>query len=93
MQLDESTNVSSLAQLIVFVRYIANGKLKKLLMCIALSGTCTGEDIFSTVDTRLHNYGLSWECCIRICIDGAGAQNKTIWWDQLGGKINKNDLP
>ena len=41
-------------------------------MCIVLSGTCTGEDIFSAVDTRLHNYGLSWECYISICTDGAG---------------------
>ena len=58
----------------MFVRYIANGKLEEeLLMCVALPGTCTGEDIFSAVDTRLHNYGLSWECCISICIDGAGA--------------------
>ena len=72
--MDESTDVSSLAQLIVFVRYIANGKLEEeLLMCVALSGTCTDEDIFSAVDTRLHNYGLSWECRISICTDGAGA--------------------
>ena len=74
MQLDESTDVSGLAQLIVFVKYIANGKLEEeLFMCIALSGTCTGEDIFSAVDARLHNYKLSWECCISICTDGAGA--------------------
>ena len=73
LQLDESTDASGLAQLIVFVRYIANGKLEEeLLMCVALSGTCTGEDIFSAVDTRLHNYGFSWECCISICTDGAG---------------------
>ena len=74
LQLDESTDVSGLAQLIVFVRYIANGKLEEeLLMCVTLSGTYTGEEIFSAVDTRLHNYGLSWECCISICTDGAGA--------------------
>ena len=74
LQLDESINVSGLAQLIVFVRYIANGKLEEeLLMYIALFGTCTGEDIFSVVDKRLHSYGLSWECCISICIDWAGA--------------------
>ena len=72
LQLDESTDKSGLVQLIVFVRYIANGKLEELLMCIALFGTCTGEDIFSAVDTRLRNYGLSWECCISICTDGAG---------------------
>ena len=74
MQLDEYTDKSGLAQLMVFVRYIANGRLEEeLLMCVALSGTCTREDIFSAVDTRPHNYGLSWECCISICTDGAGA--------------------
>ena len=37
LQLDESTDVSGLAQSIVFVRYIANGKLEEeLLMCLAL---------------------------------------------------------
>ena len=57
LQLDEFTDKSELAQLIVFVRYIANGKLEeKLLMCLALSGTCTDEDIFLAVDTRLHNH-------------------------------------
>ena len=25
------------------------------------------------MDTRLHNYGLSWKCCISICTDRAGA--------------------
>ena len=53
---------------------VKRGKYEEeLLMCVALFGTCTGEDIFSAVDTRLRNYGLSWECCISICIDGAGA--------------------
>ena len=53
LQLDESTDVSSLAQLLVFVRYIANEKPEEdLLMCASLLGTCTGEDIFSGVDTR-----------------------------------------
>ena len=73
LQLDEYTDKSGLAQLMVFVRYIANGKLEEeLLMCVTLSGTCTGEDVFSAVDTRLHNYGLSWECCISISLMGLG---------------------
>ena len=60
LQSDKSTDVPGLAQLIVFIRYIANGKLEEELpMCVALSGTCTGEDIFSAVDTRLRNHGLS----------------------------------
>ena len=72
LQLDESTDVSGLAQLIVFVRYITNGKPEEeLLMCASLLGTCTGEDIFSAADTRLKNDGLSWKQCISICTDGA----------------------
>ena len=74
LQLDESMDVSGLAQLIVFIMCIANGNLEEeLLMCVALSGTCTGEYIFSAVDTRLHNYELSWECCISICTGKARA--------------------
>ena len=42
-------------------------------MCALLLGTCTGEGIFSAVDTRLENDGLSCEQCISICTDGAGA--------------------
>ena len=74
LQLVESTDVPSLAQKIVFVRSIDNRKIKEeLLMCVALSGTCTGKNIFSAVDSRLHNYGLLWECCICICTERAGA--------------------
>ena len=47
------------------------GSMKK--MRASLLGTCTGEDIFSAVDTRLKNDGLFCELCIRICTDGAGA--------------------
>ena len=46
---------------------------EELLMSVALSGTYTGEDIFSAVDTRLLNYRLSWECRISICTNGPGA--------------------
>ena len=65
---------SGLAQLLVFVSYIANEKPEEdLLMWASLLGTCTDEDIFSAVDTRLKNDGLSWEQCISICADYAGA--------------------
>ena len=55
LQLDESTDVSGLTQLLVFVRYIANGKHEE--DCASLLETCTGEDIFSAVDTRFKNDG------------------------------------
>ena len=62
LQLDESTDVSGLAQLVVFFRYIANGKPEEdLLMYASLLGTCTGEDIFSAAEMRLKNDGLSWK--------------------------------
>ena len=54
-------------------------------MCVSLIGTCTGEDIFSAVYKRLKNDGISWEQCISICTDGAGAmagkhkQIKDFW--------------
>ena len=74
LKLDEFTDLSILAQLIIFVRYIANRKPKEdLLMCTSLLGTCTDEDIFSAVDTRLKNDELSWKQCISVCTDGAGA--------------------
>ena len=44
-----------------------------LLMCALLLGTCTGEEIFLAVDTRLKNDGLSWKQCIGISTDGAGS--------------------
>uniref|UniRef100_A0A8C1YEQ7 Uncharacterized protein n=1 Tax=Cyprinus carpio TaxID=7962 RepID=A0A8C1YEQ7_CYPCA len=61
LQLDESTDVSSTAQLLVFVRYIFEGKLnEEMLFCTQLEGSCTGEDIFNKLDSKLKDAGLSW---------------------------------
>ncbi|XP_056101746.1 zinc finger BED domain-containing protein 5-like [Rhinichthys klamathensis goyatoka] len=74
LQLDESTDVSNSPQLLVFVRYSFDGKLNEdILFCTALEGTCTGEDIFTKVDNKLKEEGLSWGECIGVCTDGAGA--------------------
>lgn len=74
LQLDESTDVSSTAQLLVFVRYIFEGKLnEEMLFCTQLEGSCTGEDIFNKLDSKLKDAGLSWGECISVCTDGAGA--------------------
>ena len=51
LQFDASTDVPGFAQLIVLVWYITNRKLEEeLLRCMAISGTCTGEDILSSGD-------------------------------------------
>lgn len=74
LQLDESTDVSNCAQLLVFVRYSFDGKLNEdLLFCAPLEGTCTGEDIFTKLDNKLKEEGLSWDECIGVCTDGAAA--------------------
>lgn len=60
--------------LFIFVRYSFDGKLNEdILFCTALEGTCTGEDIFTKLDNKLKEEGLSWGECIGVCTDGAGA--------------------
>ena len=47
IQLDESTDVSSCAQLLVFARYIKDGDFKEeFLFCQRLETSTKGEDIF-----------------------------------------------
>ena len=47
LQLDESTDVTSVAQLLVFVRYSYEGKLHEdMLFCSPMEGRCTASDIF-----------------------------------------------
>ena len=52
LQLDESTDVSSCAQRMVYVRYIHNCDFKEeLLFCRPLDSQTRGMDIFNKVDT------------------------------------------
>ena len=52
LQLDESTDVSSCAQLMVFVRYIHNCDFKEeLLFCRPIDSQIRGIDVFNKVDT------------------------------------------
>ena len=74
LQLDESTDISNSAQLLAFIRYSFGGKLQEdMLFCTVLEGTCTGSDIFTKLDTKIQKEGLSWDQCVGVCTDGAGA--------------------
>ncbi len=44
-----------------------------MLFCSALEGTCTGSDIFTKLDTKIKEMELSWDNCVGVCTDGAGA--------------------
>ncbi|XP_060768837.1 zinc finger BED domain-containing protein 5-like [Neoarius graeffei] len=74
LQLDESTDVAGLAQLLVYVRYIYDGSVKEdMLFCKPLETRTTGEDIFRMLDTFVALNGLLWTKCVGICTDGARA--------------------
>ncbi len=74
LQVDESTDVSNSAQLLAFIKYTFDGKLHEdMLFCSALEGTFTGSDIFTKLDTKIKEMELSWDNCVGVCTDGAGA--------------------
>uniref|UniRef100_A0A8C6P9H3 DUF4371 domain-containing protein n=1 Tax=Nothobranchius furzeri TaxID=105023 RepID=A0A8C6P9H3_NOTFU len=59
--------------LLVFLRYSFDGKPRDMLFCTTLSAKCTGEDIFTEIDKKLKEEGLSWDECISVSTDGAAA--------------------
>ncbi|XP_076054451.1 zinc finger BED domain-containing protein 5-like [Oratosquilla oratoria] len=74
LQIDESTDISNSAQLLVFIRYSFDGRLHEdMLFCSTLEGTCTGDAIFTELDSKLREMGLLWDQCVGVCIGGAGA--------------------
>lgn len=74
LQVDESADVSNSAQLLAFIKYTFDRKPHEdVLFCSALEGTCTGSDIFTKLDTKIKEMGLSWDDCVGVCPDGAAA--------------------
>ena len=74
MQLDETTDIGSDAQLIVFVRYFdTNDFVEQFLFCRPLAKNTTGEVIFKKVDFFFEEHQLEWSNCVSVCADGAPA--------------------
>ncbi|KAK5648379.1 hypothetical protein RI129_003271 [Pyrocoelia pectoralis] len=76
LQLDESTDVTNKAILLVYVKYIdevINNISEEYMTCIELLGYTTGGDIFNAIDGYLKLHNLSWQCCVGLCTDGAAA--------------------
>ena len=62
IQLDESTDVTNCAQLLIFVQYVGKeGVKKEFLMNAALEATTKGDDIFQMVNSFFKHHGLKWE--------------------------------
>ncbi len=74
IQLDETTDIANMAQLLVYVRYCHNDNVHEdLLCCRPLEGHTTGEAIFQKVDDCFKEVGLNWTDCVGVCTDGAAA--------------------
>lgn len=76
LQLDESTDVTNKAILLVYVKYIDHEETKlneEYMTSIELPGHTKGRDIFNAVDGYLKLHKLSWKDCVGLCTDGAAA--------------------
>ena len=72
IQLDESTDTSSCAQLMVYARYVYNNAFKEeFLFCSALETTTKAADILNKVTTFFTTEGLEWKNIAGCCTDGA----------------------
>ena len=74
IQLDESVDVSSVSQLMVFVRYAVGTPVKEeLLFCIALNTSTKASDVLEKVDHFFNENEISWSNLCGVCTDGAPA--------------------
>jgi zinc finger BED domain-containing protein 5/7/8/9 len=74
LQVDETTDVANLAQLLVYVRYIKNGDFKdEFLFCKTLETTTTSQDVFGKIASFFSEQKLEWKNACGICTDGAPA--------------------
>ena len=62
LQLDESTDVASCSQLLVYVRYLDGEAMKEeYLFSEPLATTTRGEDVFRMLEAFLIKHELGWE--------------------------------
>ncbi|XP_051957444.1 protein ZBED8-like [Xyrauchen texanus] len=72
LQLDETTDVSNLSQLAVFVRYVKGDLIKEdFLFCKPLTTTTKAADVKKLVDDFFKDNNLSWDMVSAVCSDGA----------------------
>ena len=72
IQLDESTDVTSYSQLLVYARYMKGQSIKEeCLFSEPLATTTRGKDVFEIVDKYFKDKGSDWTKLAGICTDGA----------------------
>ena len=74
IQLDESTDIASQAQLLVYVRYCWSEEMvEEFMFCHQMQCRTTGLDVFNVLNDFFSQSKLSWERCVGICTDGAAS--------------------
>ncbi len=72
LQLDVTTDVAGLAQLLTYVRYVKNGNIEEdILFCRSLPEHTTGEALIEVLDGYIRDAGMLWDKCVGICMDWA----------------------
>lgn len=71
--LDESTDVTDTAQLLIFIRMINNDFeiTEELLSMISLKGRTTAKIIYGEIETCFAKYNLQWAKLVNVTTDGA----------------------
>ncbi|XP_072401645.1 protein FAM200C-like [Diabrotica undecimpunctata] len=79
IQLDESTDIAQYSQLIVYVRYIENKRMKdELLLSTKLDATTKAIDVMKAVSDFFDKHELSWQKLIGACTDGEISNRKML---------------
>ena len=74
LQLDESTDISNLSQLLVYVRYVADERInEEFLFCQPLDTTSKAVDVFQMLIDFFDKTELSWSKFVGVCTDSAPA--------------------
>lgn len=72
IQLDETTDVSQLSQLLAYARFVSENQIEEeFLFCKPLTTTAKAEDVMNIVSNFFQEENLSWEKLIGVCTDGA----------------------
>jgi len=62
LQIDESTDISGIAHLLGFVRFINENKtINQFLWCRQLTERTTGQNVFDSISSYLYKFNLTWD--------------------------------
>ena len=74
LQLDGTTDVSNLSQLLVYIRYVADDRIsEEFLFCQPLEITSKEADVFQLLMDFFDKTELSWSKLVGVCTDGTPA--------------------